>query len=66
MPRSGNRPAWVVPVAPRRRPRMMPQTPRQDGPTVSTEIRQLFIWLRARYWGSPFQTSGFEEDRGPR
>lgn len=27
------------------------------------EIRGLFTWLRAKYWGDHTRTSGFEEDR---
>lgn len=58
-------PVWVVPVAARPRRRVLPANQtvtRQDDAAV--EMRGFFAWLRARWWGDPTRTQGFEEDRG--
>jgi hypothetical protein len=56
-------PSWVVPVAPRPRRLQQPVMTRQDD--AGAEVRQFFVWLRARFWGDASRTTGFEEDGGP-
>jgi hypothetical protein len=33
-------------------------------PDARREIRGLFTWLRGKFWGDPFRSTGFGEEQG--
>jgi hypothetical protein len=60
---SRRHPVWVVDAHGRRQlqmPHTLVREPRQD---AALEIRNLFVWLRRRWWGDPSRTQGFPEEQ---
>jgi hypothetical protein len=37
-----------------------------DRRDLRREVRSWFAWLRGKFWGDPWRTTGFEEDRSDR